>query len=288
MSNEVGDLYSSVIDTVMREARAEFEESGDDPYVLETLKTAWKKRLMDMNITRRPLWVEPRADGVSDSTSLPNVSAGDMYANGVKLPTQDVQDVLAGGAAGTDNLLYNLQNKSAQFGGLGGLNSLSSHGSGQESMGSTQPFDILATNSRTPGPLPSQSGIPGGIVPSSNTLAYNPLDTSKSSNKESANQFNLSPELQAQLQNAMNKGDGGYVPQHDGLDDELNSDLDDSEDELNSNDEEEDADQTQLMVCLYEKVHKVKTRWKYTLKDGVANVNGLDYVFNKATGESEW
>lgn len=286
MSNEVGELYSSVIDTVMREARAEFEESGDDPYVLETLKTAWKKRLMDMNITRRPLWVEPRADGISEGSSLPNVATGDMYTNGVKLPTQDVQDVLAGGAAGTDNLLYNLQNKPTQYGGLGGLSSLSSQNGGQENLGSSQPFDILASNSRAPGSMPPQGSIPG-VVPT-NTLAYNPLDTSKSSSKDNGNQFNISPELHAQLQNAMNKGEGGYVPQNDGLDDELNSDLDDSEDELNSNDEEEDADQTQLMVCLYEKVHKVKTRWKYTLKDGVANVNGLDYVFNKATGESEW
>lgn len=117
--------------------------------------------------------------------------------------------------------------------------------------------------------------------------SINPLGGAGSSTQSQRNAATLSPELQSQLSRAMENHP--HIPQTDGpQDEELNSDLDDSEDELNSNDEDDDTDQTQIMLCLYEKVHKVKTRWKYTLKDGIANVNGLDYVFSKATGESEW
>ena len=71
-------------------------------------------------------------------------------------------------------------------------------------------------------------------------------------------------------------------------DDAINSDLDDPEDELNSADEEEDDEGGMIMLCLYDKVQRVKNKWKYVLKDGIANINGKDYVFSRGTGESEW
>jgi len=39
---------------------------------------------------------------------------------------------------------------------------------------------------------------------------------------------------------------------------------------------------------MYDKVQRVKNKWKCTLKDGVLLVNGKEYVFHKATGEYEW
>ncbi|KAH3663310.1 hypothetical protein OGAPHI_005300 [Ogataea philodendri] len=69
--------------------------------------------------------------------------------------------------------------------------------------------------------------------------------------------------------------------------DEINSDLDDpDDDEINSGDDNEDQEYN-IMLCLYDRVQRVKNKWKCNLKDGIANIDGRDYAFQKATGESE-
>ncbi|KAI1165735.1 transcription factor IIA, alpha/beta subunit [Nemania serpens] len=68
--------------------------------------------------------------------------------------------------------------------------------------------------------------------------------------------------------------------------DAINSDLDDPDENIEDNEEDEDGGQ--IMLCMYDKVQRVKNKWKCVLKDGVLNVNGKDYVFHKATGEFEW
>ncbi|KAK8016433.1 hypothetical protein PG993_014622 [Apiospora rasikravindrae] len=78
--------------------------------------------------------------------------------------------------------------------------------------------------------------------------------------------------------------DGGDDEEDD--DEAINSDLDDSDD--NGDEEDDDEDGGQIMLCMYDKVQRVKNKWKCVLKDGVLSVNGKDYVFHKATGEYEW
>ena len=79
------------------------------------------------------------------------------------------------------------------------------------------------------------------------------------------------------------------VPQLDGnLDDEdekvkseldedaINSDLDDPDDDVIE--EAEDDQTSELMLCTYDKVQRVKNKWKCTLKDGVLTTGGKEYV----------
>lgn len=66
----------------------------------------------------------------------------------------------------------------------------------------------------------------------------------------------------------------------------INSDLDDS-DSLESEDDS-DEQEGNIMLCLYDKVQRVKNKWKCNLREGVASLNGRDYTFQKATSESEW
>jgi transcription initiation factor TFIIA large subunit len=73
-----------------------------------------------------------------------------------------------------------------------------------------------------------------------------------------------------------------------GGDNEINSDLDDSDEDGDDDDDEDELENGMIMLCLYDKVQRVKNKWKYVLKDGIANINGKDYLFSKATGESEW
>ncbi|KAF9875915.1 transcription factor IIA [Colletotrichum karsti] len=89
------------------------------------------------------------------------------------------------------------------------------------------------------------------------------------------------------------KGKEHGVAPYDGYDDDeldedaINSDLDDP-DEDKDDDEVDDEGLGHIMLCMYDKVQRVKNKWKCVLKDGVLTVNGKEYVFHKATGEYEW
>jgi transcription initiation factor TFIIA large subunit len=41
------------------------------------------------------------------------------------------------------------------------------------------------------------------------------------------------------------------------------------------------------LYAQYEKVHRVKNKWKCSFKDAVLQINGKEYVFDKVTGELE-
>ncbi|KAG5895125.1 hypothetical protein JTB14_008561 [Gonioctena quinquepunctata] len=86
----------------------------------------------------------------------------------------------------------------------------------------------------------------------------------------------------------------------DDLDDDKDEDDQEMEDEggeeepLNSEDDVTDDDPTDLfdtdniVVCQYDKIIRNRNRWKFYLKDGIMNLNGSDYVFQKANGDAEW
>ncbi|CAH3196367.1 unnamed protein product, partial [Porites evermanni] len=66
------------------------------------------------------------------------------------------------------------------------------------------------------------------------------------------------------------------------------------EDPLNSDDDVSDDDPADLfdtdnvVVCQFDKINRSRNKWKFYLKDGIMNLRGRDYVFQKATGEAEW
>lgn len=68
----------------------------------------------------------------------------------------------------------------------------------------------------------------------------------------------------------------------------------DEEDPLNSDDDVSDDDPTDLfdtdnvVVCQFDKITRTRNKWKFHLKDGIMNLRGRDYVFQKATGDAEW
>ncbi|ORX37168.1 transcription factor IIA, alpha/beta subunit-domain-containing protein [Kockovaella imperatae] len=72
-------------------------------------------------------------------------------------------------------------------------------------------------------------------------------------------------------------------------DEVIDSDLDDSDDELKDGDEDgEDGAEVDIVFCVYDKVQRVKNKWKTTFKDGMIHINGRDYLFAKCSGEFEW
>ena len=78
------------------------------------------------------------------------------------------------------------------------------------------------------------------------------------------------------------------IPQLDGEmeeedEDAINSDLDSSSDEAGNNADEED-EEIDHVLCTYDKVQRVKNKWKCTLKDGIMSANGKELVETKAQG----
>jgi transcription initiation factor TFIIA large subunit len=92
--------------------------------------------------------------------------------------------------------------------------------------------------------------------------------------------------------------------------DAINSDLDD-DDEDDAQNIADDGQQGEMILCLWDKVNRVKSKvrgrqdpmnassstkltlifahqWKCTLKDGILSTGGKEYLFQKATGEFEW
>lgn len=47
-------------------------------------------------------------------------------------------------------------------------------------------------------------------------------------------------------------------------------------------------DTDNVIVCQYDKITRIKNRWKFHLKDGIMNINARDYLFSKANGDAEW
>jgi len=67
------------------------------------------------------------------------------------------------------------------------------------------------------------------------------------------------------------------------------------EEPLNSGDDQsddEDADTlfdaANVVVCQFEKVHRARNKWKFSLREGIMHIDGKDYCFSKCAGEAEF
>jgi transcription initiation factor TFIIA large subunit len=82
-------------------------------------------------------------------------------------------------------------------------------------------------------------------------------------------------------------------------DEVIDSDLDDSEGDLDDDAEGDDDGDVDIVFCVYDKVRnillrgeqntdsqvqRVKNKWKTVFKDGMIHINGRDYLFQKCNG----
>jgi hypothetical protein len=61
-----------------------------------------------------------------------------------------------------------------------------------------------------------------------------------------------------------------------------------TEDDISDEDPADLFDTENVVVCQYDRITRARNRWKFHLKDGIMNLNGRDYVFQKANGDAEW
>lgn len=278
MSNaEASKLYEAVIEEVISDSRQDFENSGIDESTLQDLKKIWCEKLSQTGVAKFS-WDDEEAEPVS--VPGPILVPGSELNNNESIVSQAVQD-----AQNAINQDYN--------NGNGQINIK------QESLGSSgiELPDVREDN--------------GTQVKLESTTDYdenNGLILPKVNQSDGDFEFTVytdnGDEFMERLkrkQQRLERKQKKTVGQVDGVDDEdddddddifndsddINSDLDDDL-ESEKSDEEQGEQEGQIMLCLYDKVQRVKNKWKSNLKEGIANIDGKDYVFQKATGESEW
>lgn len=278
MSNaEASKLYEAVIEEVISDSRQDFENSGIDESTLQDLKKIWCEKLSQTGVAKFS-WDDEEAEPVS--VPGPILVPGSELNNNESIVSQAVQD-----AQNAINQDYN--------NGSGQINIK------QESLGSNgiELPDVREDN--------------GTQVKLESTTDYdenNGLILPKVNQSDGDFEFTVytdnGDEFMERLkrkQQRLERKQKKTVGQVDGVDDEdddddddifndsddINSDLDDDL-ESEKSDEEQGEQEGQIMLCLYDKVQRVKNKWKSNLKEGIANIDGKDYVFQKATGESEW
>ncbi|KAH8993329.1 transcription factor IIA alpha/beta subunit [Lactarius hatsudake] len=152
--------------------------------------------------------------------------------------------------------------------------------------GPSRPPAPTATPVAAPGPaaLPTKAPQPAQSQPQPQPPRIPQVDgpSSSSSDSSSPSPQQYAPHSSHPSLPQPSQGSAG------GVDDEaINSDLDDSDSE-GEEDPEEGPGVSDIVFCTYDKVARVKNKWKCILKDGMIHINGKDYLFAKCTGEFEW
>lgn len=255
MSNyEAGKLYEAVIDEVITDSRQDFEDSGIDESTLQELKRLWCEKLSQVKVCNFA-WDEDDQDSHVPHSMLGATNGGNeplQLGSGLELP----------------NLPYGASSN--------GLHNSSLPGPGDTgySMGIEIPTIKQEFSEDTGLIIPKVNQSDGGFEL---TMEINDKSAITSLDR-----------LRAILRNQVD-GTEDHEDDDDIFNDsdDINSDLDDELDSDKS--DEEDGDQEgRIMLCLYDKVQRVKNKWKCNLKEGIANIDGRDFVFQRATGESEW
>lgn len=284
-SGIVPDLYSQIINDTISMSLVDFQEAAVEEDVLEELKERWQE-ILDRSVTAVYPW--------SSNSAVPQpfkeldgfVKTGDG--------AMDVHGGVPGNPLLTgskDKQEYELDPPDQAIAALRAATEIQAIGGADK--GAVEAVNALLAKANA-------TQVPE--KPPSSTASANPLDD-KSAVKleESISQTPSPSRVTLNSGPASQIADGSQEPPRkkrkeiDPNSDLINSDLDSTDDELLGNDNLDDFDEengtrledssTEVMVCLYDKVQRIKNKWKCVLKDGVLNTGGRDYVFSKATGE---
>jgi len=302
MSNKiVPGIYRSVIDEVIASIKTDFDEYGVGEDVLAELQRKWEAKVIASHVAEfdappaqppqyppHPMHVMPQHYSPGHHAFVPQ-PAPPTAASLIKKEPVDSRYILSG--------QYVPPMASPQIPAL------------------RPPPNSLLTFPAGPSRPPAPGAAPAAVVHPPPAAAQ-PAKASQPPPPTQPSQARLQPQAQSQSQPAR-------IPQVDGpsssssdssspppqqyaphsshpslpqptqsstasVDDEaINSDLDDSDSEG-----EEDPDDgpgvSDIVFCTYDKVARVKNKWKCILKDGMIHINGKDYLFAKCTGEFEW
>ncbi|XP_076807730.1 transcription initiation factor IIA subunit 1-like [Clavelina lepadiformis] len=306
--NNVSTLYKTVIEDVINNIRETFLEDGVDEQVLQELKNTWESKVIQSKA------IERRQEPQRHLTQQMYLNAQVFPAMPGAIPTKTVQMTTGGQQAALalpSNLIYQQKLPTAITGQSQIYNSyqpshqivqqstvqkktVTTTAQGKEqvsSSGSQQPAVIIQVD----GASDALNSVPGC---SSAVSTLNQKPSLEHIMRSTASKLKMMPQVD---------GGAGSSSEDDDSDDDDDDDEEEDEDEegrksseavdfepLCSDDDDEEEDPVELfdtdnvIVCQYDKIHRAKARWKFHLKVGIMNLNGHDYVFQKATGEADW
>lgn len=272
MTQNVGKLYKAVIDDVVNSVREAFADEGIDEQVLLELKATWEKRLSESKAVSDSYGhqVQTLAQAAGGSKQQPNVAGGDTSAS---LSTP----LVLPGRSGKQPPQQTPTNNGTP--------------SASSSIPNFPPPPTVPSIPPPSGPSSQLTSIsyPPGMRPSNSQRQFNigqvdgPHDTSDEDDDDD---------------DAKDRDDDDRDDDRDdddGKDDDVdNESPGEDEEPLNSEDDVSDEEPNELfetdnvVVCQYDKITRSRNKWKFHLKDGIMNLQGKDYVFQKAVGDAEW
>ena len=252
------DLVNEVMRDVLKGAEKSFDDEGIPKEVLEKLKALWITNL-DKVKAREGDDTEPVASDATTDAAISDTSA------------------VAGGAP-------NVANKSPEFEGFtdGGLS-------------------VEA--------VPNNTGARPKTAATSTQMKKKDSGSRRKKQHKKGKKMRLSqvdgPDDDSSdddddLDKDLDDDDDDDGDDDDDDDDDLDKDDEDNEEggaeeePLGSDDDISDEDPADLfdtenvVVCQYDRITRARNKWKFHLKDGIMNLNGRDYVFQKASGDAEW
>ncbi|KAJ4488833.1 transcription factor IIA, alpha/beta subunit-domain-containing protein [Lentinula edodes] len=316
MSNKiVPGIYRSVIDDVIAAIKPEFEEYGVSEDVLAELQHKWENKVIASHVADFEVVNVPPAQAPHHSyqTHAMHMMQSHPAYTAAAAPHSYVAAAppQPGVKAEPIDTRYMLHNAPQMAYALPHLPGPAINGARQPAV--PQYGSQTSILSFPPGPPPVQSiptngaGVPLGraYVPPTNGTPIATMSAPPPSNSGGGGSSGRIPQLDGPSEDESDEDSQTpppYAPRstHPSLpqpqastsasadSEAINSDLDDSD----TGDEEEADDgavgETDIVFCTYDKVARVKNKWKCILKDGMIHVNGKDYLFSKCTGEFEW
>ncbi|CCG82422.1 Putative uncharacterized protein [Taphrina deformans PYCC 5710] len=264
-------LYEAIVDEVVNQSRQDFQDDGITEATLQEFKTRWNEKIAATGATALPDATSAKQDNLkteSNAGTPPATFSQGGNALAAMRAAQQIQQLQARSNGGiqqhqADTAVAHLM---------------------QQAQGSDSSALQDGENGNSNGDLVNVKQEPD--LPNS----MNPQDLSlSSSSSTTTNGKKRSLSIKSDGDKPRSKKN--KAPRADiDLDDEaINSDLDDSDDDaLRGEGEDEQDGDVQTVLCLFDKVQRTKNKWKCILKDGIVNVNGRDFAFNKANGEFEW
>ncbi|RMX58181.1 hypothetical protein pdam_00000056 [Pocillopora damicornis] len=292
-SNVVPKIYSGVIEEVIKNVRDSFLNEGVDEQVLQELKQIWESKLLQSRavdwmpaeghqVTRPHQYTYPHGPPINRQVQEPrevNIAPAAVTVPEAATPQQ--------AASGHTAILY----PSTHAHALSQMTAAASAATmaipenlSQIQQGSTYVYPTVRTIHSTPQVGNLQQQVINATQPRTIT--------------------GTQQVIHAQPQTAIVHGaqtSAARVPQQVIQMAQLPTGNKHDEDPLNSDDDVSDDDPTDLfdtdnvVVCQFDKasacsltIARSRNKWKFHLKDGIMNLKGKDYVFQKANGEAEW
>ncbi|CAG2235385.1 transcription initiation factor IIA subunit 1-like [Mytilus galloprovincialis] len=292
--NQVPRLYKSVVDDVIANVREAFLDEGVDEQVLQELKQSWENKLQQSKALdpvletqetgiQLPTTIQYTSQVMHQQQAPPRTQA--QIPVPVHIATHQGGEISQPAAVAAMALPQGVFQQQLQALAAQGYTLLPTS-NGQFIIQAAMPQQQQAAQAQIVTTIPQQATL----VQQNRQV---PTVVQNNQNTQGVLQFDGADDSSSEDDDDDDNDDD---------DDDENDENKDGEDEfqgeeeepLNSEDDVSDEDPTDLfdtdnvVVCQYDKINRNKNKWKFYLKDGIMNLNGRDFVFQKANGDAEW